>query len=121
MFALGSKLFDIPSDMAIAERLTDGCVWAYGSMPAGVMPEEFELLPCDSRTSCTWDEAKWHKALDPRLEERMQAVKEFNKQQQRLNPETATDLDEALALAAAIPIPAASIEVRPIAFRPDAP
>lgn len=32
----------------------------------------------------------------------------------------AADLDEALALAAAIPIPAASIEVRPVAFRPDA-
>ncbi|KAJ9603588.1 hypothetical protein H2200_011774 [Cladophialophora chaetospira] len=95
MFALGSKLFGIPSDMAIAERLTDGCVWAYGSTPAGVMPEEFELVPCDSRTACTWDEAKWHKALDPRLEERMQAVEEFNKQQQRSNKEIATDLDEA--------------------------
>ncbi|MET0863334.1 MAG: YciI family protein [Nakamurella sp.] len=34
---------------------------------------------------------------------------------------TATDLDEALALAEAIPIPAGSIEVRPVAFRPDAP
>ena len=32
----------------------------------------------------------------------------------------ATDLDEALALAAAIPVPAGSIEVRPVSFRPDA-
>jgi len=32
----------------------------------------------------------------------------------------ATDLDEALALASAIPIPAGSIEVRPVSFRPDA-
>ena len=32
----------------------------------------------------------------------------------------AADLDEALALASAIPVPAASIEVRPVAFRPDA-
>ncbi len=32
---------------------------------------------------------------------------------------TAADLDEAIALASAIPIPAGSIEVRPVAFRPD--
>jgi hypothetical protein len=32
----------------------------------------------------------------------------------------AADLDEALALAEAIPVPAGSIEVRPVAFRPDA-
>lgn len=33
---------------------------------------------------------------------------------------SAADLDEALALAGAIPLPAGSIEVRPVAFRPDA-
>ena len=32
----------------------------------------------------------------------------------------AADLDEALALAEAIPVPIGSIEVRPVAFRPDA-
>jgi hypothetical protein len=32
----------------------------------------------------------------------------------------AADLDEALALATAIPLPTASMEVRPVAFRPDA-
>lgn len=33
---------------------------------------------------------------------------------------TAADLDEALALAGAIPLPAGSVEVRPVAFRPGA-
>jgi hypothetical protein len=33
---------------------------------------------------------------------------------------SAKDLDEALALAAEIPIPVGSMEVRPVAFRPDA-
>lgn len=33
---------------------------------------------------------------------------------------SAVDLDEALELAAAIPIPGAYLEVRPVAFRPDA-
>lgn len=34
---------------------------------------------------------------------------------------SAKDLDEALALAAKVPIPFGSFEVRPVAFRPDAP
>jgi len=33
----------------------------------------------------------------------------------------AGDLDEALALAAALPLPAGSIEVRPVSYRPDVP
>ena len=33
---------------------------------------------------------------------------------------SAKDLDEALALASAMPMPVGSIEVRPVAFRPDA-
>ncbi len=34
---------------------------------------------------------------------------------------SAKDLDEALGLAADVPIPVGSFEVRPVAFRPDAP
>ncbi|OCT52978.1 class I alpha-mannosidase 1A [Cladophialophora carrionii] len=103
MFALGSRLFDLPSDMAIAEKLTDGCVWAYGSMPAGVMPEEFELVPCDSLTSCRWDEATWHEALDPRREERLQAAETYNAMQQRLSKETLADVDVADGEEQAVP------------------
>ncbi|EXJ60225.1 mannosyl-oligosaccharide alpha-1,2-mannosidase [Cladophialophora yegresii CBS 114405] len=91
MFALGSRLFNLPSDMAIAEKLTDGCVWAYGSTPAGVMPEEFELVPCDSLTSCHWNETKWHEALDPRRDDRMQAAQAYNGIQQRLYKEVLGD------------------------------
>lgn len=95
MFALGSKMFDIPSDMAIAEKLTNGCVWAYGSTPVGVMAEEFELVPCDSLTPCEWDEAKWHEALDPQLKERFQAVELYNMQQQMLHEEAIANADRA--------------------------
>ena len=94
MFALGSKLFDIPSDMAIAEKLTNGCVWAYGSTPVGVMAEEFELVPCDSLDSCKWNEVKWHKALDPQLKERFQAVELYNLQQQLLHEEAIANAEK---------------------------
>jgi len=33
---------------------------------------------------------------------------------------SAADLDEALALASSMPVPHAALEVRPVAFRPDA-
>ncbi len=93
MFALGAKMFGISGDMSIAEKLTDGCVWAYGSTPIGVMPEDFELVPCDSLNSCTWNETKWHNALDPYRGERIRAVEEYNLNQQRLHEEAVTGLD----------------------------
>jgi len=96
MFALGSKIFDIPSDMVIAEKLTNGCVWAYGSTPVGVMAEEFELVPCDSLASCEWDTAKWHMALDPQLKERFQAVEVYNMQQQMLHEAAIANAEKAL-------------------------
>lgn len=87
MFALGSKMFDIPEDMALAEKLTEGCVWAYESMPVGIMAESFELVPCDRMTTCQWDEKKWHRALDPYMNERFKAVENLNREQERLHEE----------------------------------
>lgn len=97
MFALGAKMFDIPSDMAIAEKLTNGCVWAYASTPVGVMAEEFELVACDSLNSCEWSETKWHQALDPQLKERFQAVELYNMQQQILHEEAIANADRVWA------------------------
>lgn len=57
MFALGSKVFGIESDMDLAYKLTDGCVWAYESTRSGLMPESFRLFPCGREHSCEWDEA----------------------------------------------------------------
>ncbi|KAH0845812.1 class I alpha-mannosidase 1A [Fonsecaea pedrosoi] len=96
MFGLGAKLFDIPSDMVIAEKLTNACVWAYASTPVGVMAEEFELVPCESLTSCKWNESRWYEALDPRLEERMRAVETYNVHQQKLYEQPLTGLNDVL-------------------------
>jgi mannosyl-oligosaccharide alpha-1,2-mannosidase len=96
MFALGSKLFDLPGDMVIAEKLTDGCVWAYESMPVGVMAESFEIVPCDSLTSCAWDEKKWHDWLDPFQGPRMQAVEAYNADQKRLHAVAAAHVDRVM-------------------------
>lgn len=59
MYAYGAKLFDRPDDLAIAKKLTEGCVWAYSVMPSGIMPEEMILSVCDSPKNCIWDEDKF--------------------------------------------------------------
>ncbi len=95
MFALGSKVFDIPSDMLLAEKLTDACVWAYESTSRGIMAEEFILVPCESRSSCTWNETRWREWLDPYQKERFEAVDLYNSQQEALQRHVSEDrLDE---------------------------
>ncbi|KAJ5662403.1 Glycoside hydrolase family 47 [Penicillium maclennaniae] len=61
MLAVGSKAFGIESDMEIAYKLTDACVWAYEATNTGLMPERFRVLPCGKDKSCEWDEARYEK------------------------------------------------------------
>ncbi|GAM86313.1 hypothetical protein ANO11243_043260 [Dothideomycetidae sp. 11243] len=79
MFALGSKIFDRPNDLEIATRLTEGCVWAYSITESGVMPEAFDLMACESKSDCTWDETAYAKVLDPNAEMREQIRDEVAK------------------------------------------
>ncbi|KAK5118614.1 hypothetical protein LTR85_008079 [Meristemomyces frigidus] len=59
MFALGGRLFDQPAHVEIGKKLTDGCIWTYKALPLGIMPEVFNMVPCESRLTCQWDESKW--------------------------------------------------------------
>lgn len=70
MVGMGAKVFDIKGDLEIAEKLTEGCVWAYGSMPSGIMAEGAVLLPCQSLNKCAWNETAYNEHLDPRGVER---------------------------------------------------
>ncbi|GAB7341678.1 hypothetical protein MBLNU457_g0023t1 [Dothideomycetes sp. NU457] len=65
MYGLGAKLFNRPNDLELAIKLTEGCVWAYNSTATGIMPERSELMPCDDRDNCEYDEAKYWEVLDP--------------------------------------------------------
>lgn len=64
MVGLAAKIFNRPADMAIAEELTQGCIWAYDSGVNGVMPEILSVLPCPAKGDCTWSEATYHSALN---------------------------------------------------------
>lgn len=59
MMALGAQALSLPDDLEIGSKLTDGCVWAYGQMKTGLMPENCGLVKCDDPEHCTWDEDKW--------------------------------------------------------------
>ena len=71
MFAMGAKIFDRPADLEIAAKLTDGCVWAYESTATGIMAESMQVVTCDSRKSCPWNETQWWVAVDPQAEMRL--------------------------------------------------
>lgn len=60
MLGLGGRLFEKPSHVQLAHKLTDGCVWTYRASPLGIMPETFHMLPCPSLSGCAWDESLWH-------------------------------------------------------------
>lgn len=70
MFALGAKVFGLEKDLGVAARLTDGCVWAYGATPSGIMPEGSVVVPCEGgwEGECVWNETVWRRELDPRWE-----------------------------------------------------
>jgi mannosyl-oligosaccharide alpha-1,2-mannosidase len=53
MLAMGSKIFSRPHDLRLAEKLTDGCVWAYNATRTGIMPENFHVEVCYEKP-CHW-------------------------------------------------------------------
>lgn len=67
MIALAAKLFDRQDDLVQARQLVDGCIWAYRSMPAGIMPEIFYAAPCHNNTDCVWNQKRWYDAVRERL------------------------------------------------------
>jgi mannosyl-oligosaccharide alpha-1,2-mannosidase len=60
-FALAGRLFNRPGDVETGAKLTRGCIYAYQAFPTGIMPERYNMVVCESRTQCRWDEEKWVK------------------------------------------------------------
>ncbi|KAF2791032.1 glycoside hydrolase family 47 protein [Melanomma pulvis-pyrius CBS 109.77] len=55
-FALAGRIFENTHDVDLGAKLTEGCIFAYKSMPTGVMPEIFHTAVCESRLSCPWNQ-----------------------------------------------------------------
>lgn len=59
-YALGGKLFGRRDYVELGEKLALGCAYAYKIMPTGIMPERYNMVKCESRSKCPWNEAKWN-------------------------------------------------------------
>ena len=72
MVGIAARIFSRPSDLDIAQRLLEGCIWAYSATPSGLMPETFHLVPCRAGVTaappntCDWSEDKWYTAIASR-------------------------------------------------------
>ena len=64
MLFRSAKIFDRPDDLPIARKLVDGCLWAYHSMPTGIMPELFHLTQCADPSDCSWIEQPYSEDPD---------------------------------------------------------
>ncbi|KAF2469682.1 class I alpha-mannosidase [Lindgomyces ingoldianus] len=55
-FALAGRIFKNDRHVDLGAKLTEGCIYAYHSMPTGIMPEIFNVVPCKSRSTCPWNQ-----------------------------------------------------------------
>ncbi|KAI2609306.1 glycoside hydrolase family 47 protein [Hypoxylon sp. NC1633] len=66
MVAIAAKIFERPSDLDVAEQLTEGCVWSYSQTASKIGPEIFHFIPCDpdlTKDDCQWSKERWIEAL----------------------------------------------------------
>lgn len=63
MVAIGAKIFNRTDELDISRKLVDGCIWAYDSMPTGIMPELFHVIPCKESEDCVWSTERWNQAV----------------------------------------------------------
>lgn len=78
MIGMGAKIFDLEGDLELAKKLADGCVWAYGATPMGIMPEGATVIPCESTEHCAWNETAYFHFLDPMADERDYLLKQYD-------------------------------------------
>lgn len=98
MVGMGAKLFDIPEDIEIAKKLTDGCVWAYEVTETGIMPETATALPCKDSSHCPWNETMYWDYLDPTGEQRNINAQEYKQNKAILDAQLEADRAASVSL-----------------------
>lgn len=76
MVGLAGRIKNCPESLAKAEKLTNGCVWAYENAPSGIMPEVFDVAKCDDERACTFigDSNGFVRVQDPSYQLRPEAI-----------------------------------------------
>jgi mannosyl-oligosaccharide alpha-1,2-mannosidase len=75
--ALAGRLLGNPESVETGLKLTNGCVYAYRAFSSGMMPERYNMIPCESRIACRWNEEKWKAERKKRPEWRSGLPKGF--------------------------------------------
>ncbi|KAK3937222.1 glycoside hydrolase family 47 protein [Diplogelasinospora grovesii] len=55
IYGVAGKLFRRPDYVDLGAKLTRGCIYAYRTMPTGIMPERLNMVACSNRENCKWD------------------------------------------------------------------
>ncbi|TQV94469.1 glycoside hydrolase family 47 protein [Cordyceps javanica] len=68
--ALAGKLLESAEDVAVGAKLARGCAHVYHAFASGVMPERYNMVPCEPRITddCPWDEKRWEEGTKARRE-----------------------------------------------------
>lgn len=68
--ALAGKLLENPEDVTVGSKLAKGCAYVYHSFASGVMPERYNMVPCEPKITdkCPWDEKRWEDGIKSRKE-----------------------------------------------------
>ncbi|KAK9449549.1 glycosyl hydrolase family 47-domain-containing protein [Limtongia smithiae] len=54
MYALGSKVLEMPEALETGRKLAEGCYWSYRQTRTGIMPENFHVRQCFPGEDCSW-------------------------------------------------------------------
>ncbi|KAG5937324.1 hypothetical protein E4U53_000030 [Claviceps sorghi] len=59
--ALSGRLLGLPEHVQTGAKLAQGCAYAYAAFPSGMMPETYNMVPCEPRlaSECAWNETRW--------------------------------------------------------------
>lgn len=58
-YALGGKLFDRKDYLEVGAKLGQGCAYAYKATATGMMCERFNMVKCEARAQCPWNQTRW--------------------------------------------------------------
>lgn len=77
--ALAGKLLANPEYVETGAKLAKGCAFAYNSFPSGVMPERYNMVPCEPHIAdtCPWDEKRWEEGTKARPQYKSHLPKGF--------------------------------------------
>lgn len=94
MLALGGRLFSNNEHLAMAHKITKGCIWAYKNGPRHLMPEIAHFVLCASNGDCSWSRDQWTAAIRERQKEGEKVISADEIIREKRLPEGFVEMDD---------------------------